>query len=173
MRCAPRFEPPPAPKGLRFRAMVSSSRTRGVSMARKPKTYTPQSSSCSSSWKCCVASARRRSRSSVSTEVHHTTISKWKRQLLEIGAEVFGGNEEVERYEKKIAELEWIISVIEEHPAYGYRRIGRELEERDGERVNHKRLRRVLKSFELGLKRCLPRSKPSTVAKLVAAAGGF
>jgi len=30
--------------------------------------------------------------------VHHTTISKWKRQLLENGAEVVGGNEEVERY---------------------------------------------------------------------------
>ena len=76
------------------------------------------------------------------------------------------------RRAKDEALKERIVSVIEEHPAYGYRRIGRELEERDGERVNHKRLRRVLKDFELGLKRYLPRSKPSTVAKLVAAAGG-
>jgi hypothetical protein len=42
-----------------------------------------------------------------------------------------------------------------------------------GERVNHKRLRRVLGSYELGLKRYLPRrSRPSAVAKLVAAAVG-
>jgi len=67
---------------------------------------------------------------------------------------------------------ERIVSVIEEHPGYGYRRIERELAEQFGERVNHKRLRRVLKSYDLGLRRCLPRSKPSEVAKLVAAAGG-
>jgi putative transposase len=48
------------------------------------------------------------------------------------------------RRAKDEALKERIVSVIEEHPAYGYRRIGRELEERDGERVNHKRLRRVL-----------------------------
>ena len=41
--------------------------------------------------------------------VHHTTISKWKRQFVEHGAEVFGGNDEVERYEKRIAELERLI----------------------------------------------------------------
>jgi transposase-like protein len=27
--------------------------------------------------------------------VHHTTLSKWKHQFLDNGAEVFGGNEEV------------------------------------------------------------------------------
>jgi transposase-like protein len=41
--------------------------------------------------------------------VHHTTISKWKRQFLENGAEVFGSNEEIDRYEKRIAELERLI----------------------------------------------------------------
>ncbi len=41
--------------------------------------------------------------------VHHTTISKWKRHFLEHGAEVFGSNEEIERYEKRIAELERLI----------------------------------------------------------------
>jgi putative transposase len=68
---------------------------------------------------------------------------------------------------------ERIVSVIEENPAYGYRRIERELAERYGERVNHKRIRRLLQSFDLGLKRCLPKLKRSPVAKLVAAAGGF
>jgi transposase-like protein len=41
--------------------------------------------------------------------VHHTTISKWKRHFLEHGAEVFGSNEEIERYEKRIADLERLI----------------------------------------------------------------
>jgi putative transposase len=67
---------------------------------------------------------------------------------------------------------ERIVEVIEENPGYGYRRIGRELAERHTQRVNHKRLRRVLNSYELGLRRCLPRSKPSEVQQLVATAGG-
>lgn len=41
--------------------------------------------------------------------VHHTTISKWKRQFLEHGAEVFSGNETVKGYEKRIADLERMI----------------------------------------------------------------
>ncbi len=41
--------------------------------------------------------------------VHYTTLSKWKRHFLENGAEVFGGNKEVERYEKRNAELERMI----------------------------------------------------------------
>lgn len=49
--------------------------------------------------------------------------------------------------------------MIEDNPAYGYWRIKRELAERTGERVNHKRLRRMLKSYELGLMRCLPRDR--------------
>jgi putative transposase len=64
-----------------------------------------------------------------------------------------------------------IAKVIEEHPAYGYRRIQRELVEHFGEPVNHKRLRRVLKSYELALRRSLPRSKPSAVQRLVATVG--
>jgi transposase len=41
--------------------------------------------------------------------VHHTTISKWKRHFLEHGPDVFGNDTEVERYEKRIAELERLI----------------------------------------------------------------
>jgi transposase InsO family protein len=66
---------------------------------------------------------------------------------------------------------ERIISVIEENPSYGYRRIHAELAETGAEPVNHKRIRRVLGDYELGLKRCLPRSKPPAVAKLVSEAG--
>jgi transposase InsO family protein len=63
-----------------------------------------------------------------------------------------------------------IVSVIESHPDYGYRRIRAELRER-GIRVNHKRLRRVLRSYELGLRRCLPASNPSPIQRLVKEAG--
>jgi transposase-like protein len=42
--------------------------------------------------------------------IHHTIISKWKRQLVEHGAEVFSGNEEAERYKKRIAKLKRLIS---------------------------------------------------------------
>ena len=38
--------------------------------------------------------------------VHPVTVSKWKRQFLEQGAEVFSGKDEVRQYEKKIADLE-------------------------------------------------------------------
>ena len=41
--------------------------------------------------------------------VNHTTLSKWKRQFLDHGAEVFSGDEEVKRYEKRVAELERIV----------------------------------------------------------------
>jgi transposase InsO family protein len=75
------------------------------------------------------------------------------------------------RWTKDEVLKERIVKVIEEHPGYGYRRIGRELAGRHAERVNHKRLRRVLKSYELGLRRCVPRSKPSAVQRLVATAG--
>jgi putative transposase len=75
------------------------------------------------------------------------------------------------RRTKDEALKERIVKVIEENPGYGYRRIGRELAEQFGERANHKRLRRVLKSYELGLKRCLPRSKPPALQGLVVTAG--
>ena len=76
-------------------------------MAQKPKTYTPK-------FKFqLVLEVLRGERSEVEMAriygVHHTTISKWKRQFLEHGAEVFGGDEEVKRYEKRIAELERLV----------------------------------------------------------------
>ena len=74
---------------------------------KKPKTYTPK-------FKFqLVLEVLHGERSEVEVGraygVHHTTISKWKRQFLENGAEVFGDNEEVKHYEKRIAELERLI----------------------------------------------------------------
>ena len=76
-------------------------------MAHKPKSYTPK-------FKFqIVLEVLQGERSEVEIGrtygVHHTTISKWKRQFLEHGAEVFSGNEEVKRYEKRIADLEQMI----------------------------------------------------------------
>ncbi len=76
-----------------------------------------------------------------------------------------------ERQERDAVLKERIVKVIEEHPGYGYRRIWAELAESSAGRVNHKRIRRVLGDYELGLRRCLPRSKPSPVAKLIKGAG--
>jgi transposase len=41
--------------------------------------------------------------------VHPVTLSKWKREFLEKGAEVFGGSEEVAEYEKRVGDLERIV----------------------------------------------------------------
>jgi len=41
--------------------------------------------------------------------IHPVTLSTWKRQFLERGAEVFGGKEEVKGYEKRLADLERIV----------------------------------------------------------------
>lgn len=76
-----------------------------------------------------------------------------------------------ERQGRDAALKEMIVSIIKENPSYGYRRIRAELAESSAGRVNHKRIRRVLTDYELGLRRCLPRSKPSPVAKLVSSAG--
>ena len=76
--------------------------------------------------------------------------------------------------ERKAADLRmkaWILSVIGDHPGYGYRRICPELSERLGAPVNHKRVRRVLRCYELGLPRCLPASTPSRVQRVIAEAG--
>ena len=73
----------------------------------KPKTYTPK-------FKFqIVLEVLQGERSEVEIGriygVHHTTISKWKRQFIEHGAEVFAGNEEVNHYEQRVAELERMI----------------------------------------------------------------
>jgi transposase InsO family protein len=65
-----------------------------------------------------------------------------------------------------------IREIIRDHPDYGYRRILPELEERTGERVNHKRLRRLLNEHELGLPRCLPKATPSPMQKIMEEASG-
>ena len=66
--------------------------------------------------------------------------------------------------------------IIEEHPPrgsyYGYRRVLPELEERTGQTVNHKRLRRLLSEHELGLSRQASKHSPSPVQEILADAAG-
>ncbi len=62
---------------------------------------------------------------------------------------------------------EKVSQIIKEHPAYGYRRIQVELRVRYGLRVNHKRLRRLLKKWDLALKRQVVRSRPSAVRRIL------
>ncbi|HSR54113.1 MAG TPA: transposase [Acidobacteriota bacterium] len=42
-------------------------------------------------------------------QVHPVTLSKWKKQFLEKGCEVFAGKESDREYEKRIAELERMV----------------------------------------------------------------
>lgn len=60
-----------------------------------------------------------------------------------------------------------VLSVVRDHPAYGYRRIQAELGARTGVPVNHKRLRRLLSAWDLALPRKVARPKPSGVRKIL------
>lgn len=76
-------------------------------MAHKPKSYTPK-------FKFqLVLEVPQGEHSEVEIGrihgVHHTTISKWKKQSLAHGAEVFSVDEDVKRYERRIADLERMI----------------------------------------------------------------
>lgn len=75
-------------------------------------------------------------------------------------------------YEEK---YEWLRPLVEEiiaaNPAYGVRRIKRELQEGYGHRVNHKVLRRLLKVWDLSLRQNVHRPKASGVRSAVKAVG--
>ena len=60
-----------------------------------------------------------------------------------------------------------MIDIIKDHPDYGYRRMMPELRERTGRAVNHKRLRRVLNPYQLGLRRALPKHRKSAVQEVI------
>jgi len=77
-----------------------------------------------------------------------------------------GPSEEDQRLMSQVREI------IQEHPEYGYRRILPELEERTGQQVNHKRLRRLLSEHELALPRQMPKKSPSPVEKILEEASG-
>jgi len=69
--------------------------------------------------------------------------------------------------QKDVELKERVLSVVEEDPAYGYRRIKAELEACYEERVNHKRLRRLLSEWALALRRRVARPRPSEVRRIL------
>ncbi len=60
-----------------------------------------------------------------------------------------------------------VIDIIKDHPDYGYRRMMPELRKRTRCAVNHKRLRRILSTYQLGLRRSLPKSRKSAVQEVI------
>ena len=62
---------------------------------------------------------------------------------------------------------EQIRAIIQANPGYGYRPIQAELEAHTGQPVNLKRIRRVLRTYELGLPRNLPKGTPHPVQQLI------
>jgi len=57
----------------------------------------------------CLQSDRTNAEIARAYDVNPVTVSRWKKQFLEHGPEVFGGKEEVKRAEKEIARLERIV----------------------------------------------------------------
>ena len=42
-------------------------------------------------------------------DVHPVSLSKWKRQFLDSGAEIFSGNDTVKTYESRLSDLEKLL----------------------------------------------------------------
>lgn len=73
---------------------------------------------------------------------------------------------EVERVAEEERLKVQVVEVVEDHPAYGYRRLLPELHAR-GEEINHKRLRRLLNEWDLALHRTVARPRPSGVREIL------
>ncbi len=63
--------------------------------------------------------------------------------------------------EQKLMSFVW--EIIQEHPEDGYRRILPSLEETTGQRIIHKRLRRLLNEHEVALPWQISKRKPSPI----------
>ncbi|HKJ67515.1 MAG TPA: transposase, partial [bacterium] len=75
-------------------------------------------------------------------------------------------------YTEKYAHLQPLVEeIVTVHAEYGVRRIQVELAETYGVQVNHKVLRRVLRVWDLALRRTARSSPPSDVRRIVAEAG--
>ena len=81
-------------------------------------------------------------------------------------------NRSTEPPEEEQELMDHVREIIQEHPGYGYRRILPELQERTGQTVNHKRLRRLLSEHELGLSRHAATHSPSPVQEILGEAAG-
>ena len=66
---------------------------------------------------------------------------------------------------------EEIVTTIRHHPDYGYGRIKEDITVRAGIVVNHKRLRKILSTYQLFLPRHLPKRGKNPVSKLIQEVG--
>jgi len=82
------------------------------------------------------------------------------------------GSKQAEREARDEALKPKVVTIIGDHPAYGYRRIRPDLEAAAHEVVNSKRLRRLLKQWDLALHRTISRPKPSMVKQILDDAKG-
>ena len=80
-------------------------------------------------------------------------------------------NKRVDYTEKYAYLLNPIDKVIEDHPEYGYRRIKVQLEREFDNRINHKVIQRLLREWNLRLKRSVQKSSKSRVRKAIESAG--
>ena len=69
--------------------------------------------------------------------------------------------------DRDVVVLKALKSVLREHPGYGWRRLQAELLEEHGIRVNHKRLKRILRERALGLTRHIATKRRSGPASLL------
>lgn len=83
-----------------------------------------------------------------------------------------GPSKAAEKRAEDEALREATVEIIRRHPSYGYRRIKPELEEARGEVINHKRLRRLLGEWDLGLHRTVSRPEPSPIRRTLKQAKG-
>lgn len=83
-----------------------------------------------------------------------------------------GGSKAAEKEARDHALFGPTLAIIRKHPAHGERRIKPDLELATGEAINRKRLRRLLKKWELALPRTVSRSRPSEVRRILAEARG-
>ena len=68
-----------------------------------------------------------------------------------------------DRSERDAPIRDHIKEIIREHPDYGYRRLLPEVRLRTGQPLNHKRLRRILGTYDLGLPRALPKVRKGAI----------
>lgn len=106
-----------------------------------------------------------------------TQITKAALSAIELAESTFywhqrHGDAQQRRKKRDALVVKRVRQVIEEHPGYGWRRIKTELERRHGLEVNHKRLKRVLKTYDLAMPRRVAAKRKSAPSDLLEAFAG-
>jgi len=85
----------------------------------------------------------------------------------------YASKDPVERFEEKHLKLkDWIVKAIEAHPAYGVRRLQRELKEAYRIVIGRDRLGRLLKLWHLSLSRKIKKTAPNMLQRILQSLAG-